>query len=235
MCRGENSIDGYDRQYLTDLGFRVKSKYDVLASADGDNSVINRNSAVFVHCCCESGNLLSRPVSDDRVTRVDITAESDFTNESTVDRVIKSIRTSANVFFYCSPCTGGSSWQKLNLDLARRKGWKHTVVKLIGHWDLHWRLWTGFERVVRHCADIGASVLLEWPRYCSYWGEPKVSSFLRDMNFSYTDFDGCMYGLVSVKDSNNCLVPKPWRLASIKSTLGKHLNRLCDGSHFHVP
>ncbi|MFM7980719.1 MAG: hypothetical protein ACKPKO_15505, partial [Candidatus Fonsibacter sp.] len=55
------------------------------------------------------------------------------------------------------------------------------------------------------------------------------------MNFSDTDFDGCMYGLVSVKDSNNCPVRKPWRIASINSTLGKHLNRLCDGSHSHVP
>ena len=119
--------------------------------------------------------------------------------------------------------------------MARRKGWKHTVVKLIGHWDLHWRLWKGFERVVRHCANIGASVLLEWPRYRSYWSEPKVSSFLREMNFSYTDFDGCMYGLVSVKDSNKCPVRKPWRIASINSTIGKHLNRLCDWSHSHVP
>ncbi|MFM7979460.1 MAG: hypothetical protein ACKPKO_09110, partial [Candidatus Fonsibacter sp.] len=57
LCRGENSIDGYDRQYLTDLGFHVKSKYDVLASADDRESVINRNDAVFVHCCCENGNL----------------------------------------------------------------------------------------------------------------------------------------------------------------------------------
>ncbi|MFM7978677.1 MAG: hypothetical protein ACKPKO_05125, partial [Candidatus Fonsibacter sp.] len=79
-------------------GFRVKSKYDVLASTDDSSTVINRNSAICVHCCCESGNLLSRLVSEDRVTMVYITAESDFTNESTVDRVIKSINTSADVF-----------------------------------------------------------------------------------------------------------------------------------------
>ncbi|MFM7981620.1 MAG: hypothetical protein ACKPKO_20115, partial [Candidatus Fonsibacter sp.] len=47
------------------------------------------------------GNILSRPVSNDRVTMVDITAESDFTNDSTVDKDIQSIRTSADVFFYC--------------------------------------------------------------------------------------------------------------------------------------
>ncbi|MFM7981237.1 MAG: hypothetical protein ACKPKO_18170 [Candidatus Fonsibacter sp.] len=70
----------------------------MLASADDSSSVINHKSVVFVHCCCESGNLLSRLVSDGCVTMVDIIAESDFTNESTVDRVIKSIRTSADVF-----------------------------------------------------------------------------------------------------------------------------------------
>ncbi|MFM7984222.1 MAG: hypothetical protein ACKPKO_33360, partial [Candidatus Fonsibacter sp.] len=102
-------------------------------------------------------------------TIIDVTAEDDFTSGITIRKVIRSIRTAADVFFYCSPCTGGSSWQRLNLELARRKGWKHTIGSMIGHWDLHWRLWNGFERVVRHCAKIGATVLLEWLRYCAYW------------------------------------------------------------------
>ncbi|MFM7982089.1 MAG: hypothetical protein ACKPKO_22500, partial [Candidatus Fonsibacter sp.] len=62
-------------------------------------------------------------------------------------------------------------------------------------------MWNGFEKVTRHCAKIGATVLLEWPRYCAYWKEPRVSSFLRGMKFGYADLDGCMYGLIYTRSS----------------------------------
>ncbi|MFM7986598.1 MAG: hypothetical protein ACKPKO_45515, partial [Candidatus Fonsibacter sp.] len=169
-------------------------------------------------------------MSDDRVTIIAVTAAYEFTKERTVKHVLRSIRTAADVFCYCSPCFGSSSWQRLNLELARKKGWKHTVVSMIGHWDLHWRLWNGFERVVRHCAKIGATVLLEWPRYCAYWGEPKVSSFLREMRFGYNDFDGCMYGLISTRQSGSLPLRKTWRIAYSSSHVYKYLHYTCDGS-----
>ena len=31
-----------------------------------------------------------------------------------------------DVFVYCSPCTGGSTWQRLTLDLAKRSVWEMT-------------------------------------------------------------------------------------------------------------
>ena len=34
LCRGEDVIDGYDRDYLHMLGFRIQSRYDVLVAAD---------------------------------------------------------------------------------------------------------------------------------------------------------------------------------------------------------
>ena len=78
--------------------------------------------------------------------------------------------------------------------------------------------------------------MLEWPRFCSYWQEQRVSQFLKDMHFKHTDFDGCMYGLVSRREGTDGLpVRKPWRIAFIISTIDKHLNLLCDGSHPHVP
>ena len=162
--------------------------------------------------------------------------EDDFTKANTVKGVIKHIRGSGDIFFYCSPCTGGSTWQRLNLELAKRKGWNNTIVKIIDHWDLHWRLWESFEQVVKHCRKVGATVLLEWPRYCSYWQEKRVAQFLKDMKFKHTDFDGCMYGLVSKRGNTDGLaVRKPWRIAFINSSIDKYLNLTCDGSHPHVP
>ena len=64
----------------------------------------------------------------------------------------------------------------------------------------------------------------------------EFSQFLKAMNFKHTDFDGCMYGLVSRRGGSDGIpVRTPWRIAFINSTIGKHLHLLCDGSHPHVP
>ena len=104
-----------------------------------------------------------------------------FTTPKTVTDIIKQKQGLGDVFFYCSPCTGGSTWQQLNLELAKRKGYEGMFVKLIDHWDLHWRLWTAFELVVSHCREVGATVLLEWPRFCEYCREKKVYQFVLEM------------------------------------------------------
>eukprot|EP00969_Alexandrium_andersonii_P105743 4664292-Alexandrium_andersonii.AAC.1 len=51
---------------------------------------------------------------------VDITKHEDFTDASTVAVTMRGIRGAGDVFFYSSPCTGGSSWQRINTEHARR-------------------------------------------------------------------------------------------------------------------
>ncbi|MFM7978861.1 MAG: hypothetical protein ACKPKO_06055, partial [Candidatus Fonsibacter sp.] len=152
-------------------------------------------------------SLLSRPVRLRGIRTIDVTKEKDFTNEQTINNIIRNLRGPGDVFFYCSPCTGGSAWQNLNVELAKRIGWKHTMVRLVYHWDLHWRLWNSFERVAKHCHDVGATVLLEWPIFCTFWTEEKVSNFLRSLQFRFTVFDGCMYGIVSERGGHGRGVP----------------------------
>ena len=97
---------------------------------------------------------------------IDIKKERDFTDKNTANDIMRNIKGLGDVLFYCSSCTGGSTWQRLNLELARRKCWESMIVRLIDHWDLHWRLWEDFENVVKHRRTVGASVLLEWPWFC---------------------------------------------------------------------
>ena len=97
--------------------------------------------------------------------------------------IIRKLRGPGDVLFYSSPCTGGSTWQRLNLALAKRKHWDNTIVRIIYHRDLHWKLWERFEQVVKHCRQAGATVLLEWPRFREYWHEKRVSQFLLEMTF----------------------------------------------------
>ena len=149
------------------------------------------NATWFIHCCCEPGSKLSTKASR-RFDIVDITKEDDFTRPKTVDRVLLKIEGPRDVCYYSSPCTGGSAWQNLNLKKSLAAGCVRIVYKLAAHFDLHWKLWAGFERVVEHCARRGATILWEWPRYCTYWKETRVLNLIRKCRFKFADFDGCM-------------------------------------------
>ena len=71
------------------------------------------------------------------------------------------------------------------------------MIRLLGHWDLHWRLWSGFKVAAEHCTSVEAAVILEWRRGCEYWDEPLVNEFLVKNYLKYTYVDVCMYGLVT--------------------------------------
>ena len=76
--RKEESIDGFDKQYLAMLGFSLRSFKGQLAVADvadkstTDRSVLSDDKVTFIHCCCEKGNLLSRPTEGKDMKVVDI-------------------------------------------------------------------------------------------------------------------------------------------------------------------
>ena len=80
--------------------------------------------------------------------------------------------------------------------------------------------------MVKHCRAVGATVMLEWPRFCDYWQEKKVSELLAYMQFKFTDFDGCMYGLVAKNKTDESVpIRKPWRIAYIISQIGSYLHK----------
>eukprot|EP00969_Alexandrium_andersonii_P072975 3219819-Alexandrium_andersonii.AAC.1 len=73
----------------------------------------------FVHCCCEPTSTLSKLLARSHSVS-DITKEVDFTRDDTVERVLRSIVGRGDVFFYSSPCTGGSAGQRVNAAHASR-------------------------------------------------------------------------------------------------------------------
>ena len=78
---------------------------------------------------------------------------------------------------------------------------------------------------------------VEWLRRCAYWKNDRVVKFLSKHGFVFTDFDGCMYGLVAAKGRDAGMpIQKPWRVAcSPNSCLPNLLCKRCDGSHDHTP
>ena len=60
--------------------------------------------------------------------------------------------------------------------------------------------------------------------------------FLEKHNFKFTDYDGCMYGLLSRFTGVSKLpIRHPWRIAYINCSLGRYFNNKCDRSHRHAP
>ena len=104
------TLDGYTRDFLTSFGFRLG---ECPAAA-----VTN----YFIHCCCEKGSLLSRPYNPTGPSKfVDITKEEDFTTEKGFSLAIEHVHGPRDSFFYCSPCTGGSAWNRFNAAVARER------------------------------------------------------------------------------------------------------------------
>ena len=134
------------------------------------------------------------------------------------------------MLWFSAPCTGGSAWQKVSLAKGIGKD------KWRSHWKLFKKLWKSFELVAEHALSRGATVFIEWPRSCSYWGHKAVLAFCNRHHFVKTDFDGCMYGLIARygKDKGKC-IRKPWRImCSPNSSLPRFLNLKCDFSHEHA-
>ena len=103
LCHGEDKIDGLDKAYIDMLGLclkdRLVSRFRLTRS---HLSIVSVKTVVY----CQT--------QLDEPTFVDVTQEKDCTNKSTAVGIIRKLKGPGDVCFYCSPCTGGSSWQRLN-------------------------------------------------------------------------------------------------------------------------
>ena len=208
--KASRQLDEFDLHELCKFGLWTDTACVTEVLDGASNRVHPRN---FVHCCCEKGALLSRPShKEPRLTTVEITQDNDLRSAETIAKVVSQLSGPRNLWFCCSPCCGGSPWQRLNMHLAAKKGWQSTMIRLIAHWDLHLRLWSGFMVAVEHGKRVDVDVILECLKNCEYWEELAVSEFLERLEFSCTEFDGRMYGLVSRFTGIVTLpIRRPWR------------------------
>jgi hypothetical protein len=93
-------------------------------------------------------------------------------------------------------------------------------------------LWSSFVILAKHAFKVGARIIIELPRGCSYWDGPRMSNFLQQNGFEFADFNGCMYGLVAKHGpAAGHPMHKPWRFACWKSSLPSDLHVNCSGYH----
>ena len=126
---------------------------------------------MLVEGCCEYGSLLQQRTRFSRGCKVvPITKDDDFASESGMSKCMQNLLGPADTLWYSAPCTGGSTWQFINLQRG-----PETVAKIKLHWKLFKRLWAAFEVVAEHALSVGARVFVEWPRRCVYWKDPRVA------------------------------------------------------------
>ena len=130
--------------------------------------------------------------------------------------------------FFAGPCTGGSSWARLN----RSKG-PETEAIIEAKVMIFKQLWGRFEElfVAYYGRQIG--IYMELPRGCEYWNNDEVKFMIEGTDSYIHDFDGCCYGLRQKFGDSNKYIKKPWRIVSWNVEVGNQLSLKCDGRHEH--
>ena len=139
-----------------------------------------------------------------------------------------SLRDYRDTMFF-APCTGGSSWARLN----RSRG-PDTEAIINEKVTIFKQLWGRFEALFVTFYDKQIGIYMELPRGCDYWNTEEVKFMVEGTDSSIHDFDGCCYGLRQKFGESNKYIKKPWRIVSWNVDVGKRLS-LCDGRHEHVP
>ena len=133
-----------------------------------------------------------------------------------VNKVRSCLRDRNDAMFFAGPCTGGSSW------MVRRRQ------------VMFWKLFAVFERLMEPRPRIQFRSLLELPRHCDYWKDPKMVKLIDKYEGKSNEFDGCCYGLREQFSHPPKYIKKPWRFISWGVDFNGLLSKKCDGRHEHV-
>ena len=229
---------------LERLGFRIAGDQRFNFSAETVNAVPasqntdlkveseERHDRALVEGCTNPGSLLSKHTKQsDGCKVIPVDRHLDWRSTASFDTCIKHLKGANSALWFSSPCTGGSMWTYVNMHRG-----SETVKKIRGHWAEFRRLWKRYEEVAKEVIPLGVAMFIEWPRGCRYWTNCHVKRFIKKFEYTFIDFDGCMYGLVATKGKDaGKLINKPWRVAYLNSNIGEILNKRCDRSHEHAP
>ena len=119
---------------------------------------------------------------------VTVTLVDDLMSEYGVSIARHVLTKSSDLLFFAGPCTGGSSWARLNktrgIDAAE---------KIEAKQKEFWKLFGSFVEIKRHAMTKHAAILFELPGSCDYWKDERLHEVVHDGTSH--DFDGCRYGL----------------------------------------
>ena len=121
---------------------------------------------------------------------VTITVHDDLNSDYGFHKASLSLRDEKDTMFFAGPCTGGSSWARLN----RSKG-PETEAIIEAKVEIFKQLWGRFEELFISYYGSQIGIYMELPRGCEYWNNDEVRFMIEGTDSSIHDFDGCCYGL----------------------------------------
>ena len=101
------------------------------------------------------------------------------------------------LLFASLPCTGGSSWQRINV--------RNNPEKVELRKSLFRKLFRSFLSTIKLTRRHNPEIIFELPKTCDYWQDPSVVRFIERHGLTSHECDGCMVGIV---DSNNLPLKK---------------------------
>ena len=127
-----------------------------------------RCNGVLVEFCCSPNSKLGEARAAAKGCHVlRITEEDDATKPQTIRRIVQEIHTLCDqggfmLLLYASlPCTGGSSWQRLNIQNNPELVAKHRA--------LFKKLFRSFCSLSKLLKRRNPQIIMELPRTCDYW------------------------------------------------------------------
>ena len=213
LCEEDQANDGMGNESIT------------LISAD------ERKPRLVLVCSEESNwfTKLERAVGQ-YMTIVTITADDDLLSMYGVNKARACLRDKNDAMFFAGPCTGGSSWARLN----KTRG-VETAMLIRRRQVMFWKLFDVFMHLMEIRKRIPFRSLLELPRHCDYWKDPRMVKLIEETENYINDFDGCCYGLREQFSHPPKYIKKPWRIVSWGVDFGESLSKRCDGRHEHAP
>ena len=161
---------------------------------------------------------------------VTITIHDDLNSDYGLQKASISLRDKRDTMFFAGPCTGGSSWARLN----RSRG-PLTEAIIDAKVEIFRQLWNRFETLFVAFVGSKIGIYMELPRGCLYWNNEEVKFMIEGTESTIHDFDGCCYGLRQKFGDSNLYIKKPWRIVSWNVNIDGKLSLKCDGRHEHTP
>ena len=161
---------------------------------------------------------------------VTITIHDDLNSDYGLQKASISLRDKRDTMFFAGPCTGGSSWARLN----RSRG-PLTEAIIDAKVEIFKQLWNRFETLFVAFVGSKIGIYMELPRGCLYWNNEEVKFMIEGTDSTIHDFDGCCYGLRQKFGDSNLYIKKPWRIVSWNVNIDGKLSLKCDGRHEHTP
>ena len=233
LFMNHNYLTSKEHQALLPLSFRTDDTHFAAPARTRPRPLDACNRVIVEFCCAEDSKLGEKRNASKGCYTIRVTEKDDATKQSTIKRLCKDLRPllcdeggctaqSRPLLIWASlPCTGGCSWQHINI-LTNSE-------KVEDHHKLFLKLLKSLKSFMRIMKPFNPELAMELPKTCDYWKWAVVQAFIKKHCLQSCLCDGCMLGIV---DDDGRPLRKSWQIMSTLPLPGLN-GRTCNGTREH--